>query len=392
MARGTGGLDVGALVAEARRRTGLDDLGPDTWREGLEVLVRSLNDEAALNAAGEAMLGERIVEQLVQRLKFERSWAEHPQIADEAIVAPLVGVGLGRTGSNALGFVMAQDPRRRMLRMWEALFPSPPPETATEHSDPRIAATQAWIEMMWRDFPDYKDMVPLEAEGPTECVYLLAFDFRSQIFESWGRIPSYNAWLFGCDMEPAYRYHKRILQMLQWRCGPKAWFIRSPPHMHAMTALDRVYPDARFVMTHRNVDAMIPSEAALFSSLLTSLTSEPDEPYLGRHLADVRVECMNRLLAFRDAGNAHRFFDVGFYDMQADPMGQIRKLYAWLGEDLAPETAARMESWWDANSRERQGARRYQPETYGVTAETLRQRFAFYHQRFPELTRTKAQV
>jgi hypothetical protein len=273
-----------------------------------------------------------------------------------------------------------------MLRIWEALFPSPPPEKATEHSDPRIAATQVWIEQMWRDFPDYKDMVPLEAEGPTECVYLLAFDFRSQIFEAWGRVPSYNAWLFACDMEPAYRYHKRILQMLQWRCGPKNWFIRSPPHMHAMTALDRVYPDARYVMTHRNVDAMIPSEAALFSSLLTSLTYEPDEPYLGRHLASVRVECMKRLLAFRDDGNEDRFFDIGFYDMAADPMGQIRKLYAWLGEELSDAAAKRMEAWWDANSRERQGARRYVPETYGVTTEELRERFAFYHARFPVLT------
>jgi hypothetical protein len=143
-------------------------------------------------------------------------------------------------------------------------------------------------------------------------------------------------------------------------------------------------------MTLRNVDAMIPSEAALFSSLLTSLTSEPDEPYLGRHLASVRVECMQRLLAFRDAGNEHRFFDIGFHDMKADPMGQIRKLYAWLGEDLSDLAAGRMEAWWNANSAERQGARRYVPETYGVTAEELRRRFAFYHGRFPDLTRTRA--
>ncbi|WP_029433050.1 sulfotransferase [Blastococcus sp. URHD0036] len=381
-------LDVGALVAEARRRTGLDDLGPDTWQEGLTALVDSLNSEAALTAQGEAFHAGQIVDQLAARLEFERSWAEHPEIADEQIVAPLVGLGLGRTGSTALGFVLAQDPGRRVLRTWEAWFPSPPPEKATEHSDPRIARTRERVEAMWRDFPGYREMVPLDAEGPNECVYLLAFDFRSQLFESWGRIPSYGAWLFGCDMTPAYRYHRRVLQMLQWRCGPKNWFVRSPPHLHAMTALDAVYPDARFVQTHRAVEAMIPSEAALFSSLLTPLTTEPDLPYLGRHLADVRVECLRRLLAFRDAGNADRFFDIGFADMQADPMGQVRALYAWLGEDLSDVAAERMTAWWDANSRDRQGARRHEPETYGVTADDLRRRFAFYSERFPAFTRT----
>ena len=382
----SGTLDAAPLIAEAQRRAGLSDFGLDTWQEGLEVLVRSLNEEAALTDQGQAVLAERIIEQLVERLRFEESWKAQPEIADEQIVAPIFGVGLGRTGSNALGFMMAQDPERRMIRMWEALYPSPPPEKATEHSDPRIARTQQWIEGMWRDFPAYKDMVPLEAEGPTECVYLLQFDFRTQNFEAWGRVPSYHDWLFSCDMEPAYRYHKRILQMLQWHCGPRNWFLRSPPHMHAMKELGRIYPDARFVQTHRNVDDMIPSEAALFSSLLTSLTDEPDEPYLGRHLANVRTECLNRLLAFRDDGNEHRFHDIGFYEMAADPMGTIRRFYHWLGEELSDVAAAAMETWWDANSRERQGTRKYVPETYGVTADELRQRFAFYHARFPELT------
>jgi hypothetical protein len=394
MARSEGALHVDKLVAEARRRTGLSDFGPDTWQEGLGVLVRALNEEAALTRQGEDTLAERIVEQLVQRLRFERSWAEHPEVANEQIVSPVVGVGLGRTGSNALGFVMAQDPARRMLRAYEAMDPSPPVNVADAgtDSDPRIAKAKAEHEVRRRDFPETMDKVPVneDGRGPAECVFLLSFDFRSQLFEAWGRIPSYSTWLFACDMTPAYRYHKRILQMLQWQRGPKKWFIRSPPHMHGIFELGRVYPDARFVQTHRNVDAMIPSEAALFSSFLTSLTAEPDEPYLGRHLADVRVECLRRLMAFRDDGNEDRFFDIGFYDMAADPMGQIRKLYAWLGDDLSDLAAERMQKWWNENSAERQGARTYDPARYGVDAEDLRKRFAFYHDRYPDLIRPRA--
>jgi hypothetical protein len=394
MARSKGTLNAEAFVDEAKRRTGLSDFGPDTWREGLGVLVKSLNGEAALTAHGEAYHGERIVDQLVQRLRFEQSWKDHPEVAEEQIVRPVVGIGLGRTGSNALGFVMAQDPARRVLRSFEARDPSPPPPLAPGEIDPRILRARAEHEVRRRDFPDSMDKTPVNEDGtgPTECVFLLQFDFRTQNFEAWGRVPSYSEWLFACDMTPAYNYHKRILQMLQWQVGPKEWFIRSPPHMHGVFELDRTYPDARYVQTHRNVDAMIPSEAALFSSLLTSLTNEPNEPYLGRHLADVRVECLRRLMKFRDAGNEDRFFDICFYDMQADAMGQIRKLYAWLGDDLSDVAAERMAKWWNENSAERQGARKYDPATYGVDAEDLKQRFAFYHDRYPDLIRPRVRA
>jgi hypothetical protein len=381
-----GEISVEALVEAARQRTGLSDFGPDTWQEGLGVLVKSLNEESALNPLGESVLGERIVHILAERLKFEQSWKDNPAIADEEIVRPVIGIGLGRSGSNALGFMMAQDPARRVLRAWEAHFPSPPPEKETEDSDPRIELQVARHKAEREMFPESGDKVPTDPRGPTECVFLLSYDFRSQLFEAWGRNPSYSEWLFACDMEPAYRYHKRILQMLQWKCGPKDWFIRSPPHMHGVFALDRVYPDALYVQTHRNVDDMIPSEAALFSSLLTSLTTEPDEPYIGQHLAAVRVICLERLMAFRDA-NPDRFFDIGFYEMAADVMDRIRAFYAWLGEELSEVAEQRMRKWWSENSEGRHGQRSYDAARFGVDPAELRQRFAFYHDRFPELTR-----
>lgn len=381
-----GQLNVDALVEEARRRTGLDDFGPDTWQEGLGVLVKSFNEESALTPHGEKVIGGRLVALLAERLKFEQSWKDNPSIADEQIVRPVIGIGLGRSGSNALGFMMAQDPARRVLRSWEAHFPSPPPEEATQDSDPRIDLQIAQHKADREAFPEAGDKAPSDPRGPTECVFVLAFDFRSQLFEAWGRNPSYSEWLFSCDMTPAYDYHKRVLQMLQWHCGPKTWFIRSPPHMHGVFELGRTYPDALFIQTHRNVDDMIPSEAALFSSHLTSLTSEPDEPYIGRHLAHVRVICLERLMAFRDQ-NPEKFFDIGFYEMAEDVMGRIRALYAWLGEDLSDVAAERMEAWWAANSAGRHGARSYDAARFGVDPEELKQRFAFYHDRFPELTR-----
>ena len=139
-------MDINQLVDTACQRVGSDDLGDDTWREGLEVLVRSLETEAALNDMGTSAMADQIVGYLANRLEVEQWYARHPEIEDQEIVAPLIGVGLPRTGSTALSYLLAQDPARRSLRVWEAAAPCPPPETATELTDPRIAVAQAGID------------------------------------------------------------------------------------------------------------------------------------------------------------------------------------------------------------------------------------------------------
>jgi len=103
---------------------------------------------------------------------------------------------------------------------------------------------------------------------------------------------------------------------------------------------------------------------------------------LGRHNADVWDTALHRLIAFREAGNEHRFFDISFADMQTDPMGTIGRLYDWLGEDLSPHAERRMAAWWNENSKERHGAQRYRAEDFGIDVDQLRERFLFYTDRF----------
>jgi len=161
-------IDVRELVDTARARAGSDDFGPDTWREGLEVLVRALNGEANLNELGVAVFVDQIVGNLVNRLEVEQWYARHPEIADEEIVAPLFGLGMPRTGSTATSFLVACDDSRRSLRTWEAATPCPPPELATQHTDARIATSQAVIDMTNEMFPDFVGMLPSSATGPQE--------------------------------------------------------------------------------------------------------------------------------------------------------------------------------------------------------------------------------
>lgn len=375
-------LGTQALVERAVARAGTDDFGEATWQEGLGVLVDALNAEAGLNQLGEQVLSDQVVGYLTNRLEIERWYRDHPEIDQQLIVAPLFGIGMPRTGSTALSFLLALDRSRRSLRTWEASAPCPPPEAATQDTDPRIAASQAGIDLTLQMFPDFAGMLPTSATGPQECLLLMALDFRSQVFEGMALVPSYTEWLLSCDMEPAYRYHRRVLKLLQWHCPPTRWWLKTPSHMASIDALDRVYPDARFVMTHRDMGSVLPSVCAVKQALSSPLSTGLDACALGRHEMTLWSESLGRLLDFRDGGRESRFFDVSFGSMQEDPLGAMGKLYAALGDELTGDTSRRMGEWWTASAGERRHGPRPDPADFGLDPVAIRDQFAFYHRRF----------
>ena len=375
-------IDIADVVARACERAGEDDFGADTWQEGLEVLVGSLNTEGRLNELGEDVFADQIVGYLANRLDVESWYRRHPEIEDQEIVAPLFGLGMPRTGSTALSFLVASDRSRRSLRTWEAGAPCPPPETATEDTDPRIATAQAGIDITYEMFPEFIGMLPSSPTGPQECLLIMALDFRSLVFEGMALIPSYTSWLLACDVEPAYRYHQRVLKLLQWHCPPTRWWLKTPAHMASIEALDRVYPDARFIMTHRDIGSVLPSLCALKEALTTPLTVSVDRLAVGTHERELWQESLRRLVRFRDDGQEARFFDVSFQEMQSDPLMAMTKLYAELGDDLSEDTRARMTRWWDESRQERRQGARPDPSAYGLDLDVIRSDFAFYHDRF----------
>jgi hypothetical protein len=374
------------LISKARAATGLEDFGGDSFREGLDRLIVSADTEARLTPVGAAAFDGQIVQFLSQRLQVEDWYRRHPEIDEQEIIAPLIGLGLPRTGSTAMGFLLGEDPAVRSLRVWEATAPCPPPEKATEHTDPRIEIARRSLERRNESFPRMKAMYPSSATGPTECHSLQAMDFKTHLFQALVQIPSYSEWInHEADLVPTYQYVKRVLKLLQWRCPPNRWRLKNPSHIVFIDALNAVFPDARFWMTHRDIASVVPSSADLYHELARGFSNDLDKHYFGKLNADTWELGMHRLIAFRDAGHDHRFFDVHFAPFQKDPFPIMEKLYAFLGEELTPEARARMMKWRAEMSREKQGAHSYDPADFGLSVEGLRQRFRFYSERFQVL-------
>ncbi len=358
------------LMAAAVEQTGLDDFGDDSFREGLEILVRSLQDEAQLNAMGEAVLYPRIVGHLAQRLQVEDWYRRHPEIDDVRIVAPLIGLSLPRTGSTALSFLLAQDPNVRFLRTWESGQPCPPPSTVVGR-DPRIPETSG-VQMGGRQH------VPSDVNGPMECLELMSLDFKSQMFLAFAQIPSYAAWLIDADLTSTYLYERRVLKLLQWGEPAKPWRLKTPAHLLWLDHLNRAFPDARFVMTHRDPTEVMLSVADVYADVGGMFTDHLDRHYIGRLNVEQWSIGMNRTLAFRDREGDERFYDIDFRAMQADPVGEVRGLYGWLGEPVTDEFESGMRRWWAENAENREPSTHPDAATFGLDLDEVRPLFAEY--------------
>jgi len=383
-------VDVDELLTAAVNEAGVDNFGPerDAMLEGLSILVDSVNREAKLSAEGEAMFAATIHSLLTRRLGIEDWHARHPEIGEEEIESILFGIGLPRTGSTALSHLLALDRNVRPLRQWEVIAPTPPPDLATEDTDPRVLAVLAAIENPPEIPVEMRALLPISPDGPAECLDLMSITFRCVALDAMAKTPSYSEWLrHECDFEPAYRFHRRVLKLLQWHRPPSRWRVKSPAHTLSVDALDAVYPQARFVMTHRNAVAVIASVASVEMIIGGMTMGNPDREYIGRNSTDVWDTALRRLLAFRDRVGDDRFYDITFDEMESEPLAAIEGLYAWLGEDLTAETRTAMEAWVERNRTERAqiGSHRYQAEDFGLDREQLRERFAYYEARFPNL-------
>ena len=314
------------LLATAQERTGLDDFGDDSFREGLELLVHSLQTEATLNSIGEIVLPELIVKHLAQRLQIEDWYRRHPEIDDEPIDAPLIGLGLPRTGSTALSFLLAEDPSARSLPALGGGRRRARRRRPSRDPIPRIAEARGRAGDAGRALArGWPALVPVTPTGPEECQDLMALDFKAHYFQAFAYVPSYSEWLLDADLTSTYRYERRVLKLLQWGSPTRPWRLKCPSHLLWLDHLDQVFPDARFVMTHRDPTEVMVSVADLYAEVGRQFSDGIDLRYLGRLNVEHWTMGMERVLRVprRERGD-DRFYDMDFRAVQRDPIGEVR--------------------------------------------------------------------
>jgi hypothetical protein len=377
------------LVEQACELAGSDNFGDDdTWRDGLTRLCDGLVSEARLNDLGVEIAVLDIIRALTSRLQIVKWRKENPAVATQPVTRPIFIVGQPRTGTTILFDLLAQDPALRPPLTWEVDNPWPLPRPETYAIDPRIAETQASIEMSEQIVPGLLAFHPMGALVGQECVRITAGQFCSMIFPVQYRLPSYSQWLlYEADHQPAYAYHRMFLQHLQSGV-PGQWLLKSPAHLWQLDALVAEYPDALIVQTHRDPLNVISSISALTHHLRHLASDESSITECAAQSREEIVVGLERGMKLRDS-LSQRVVDVQFADFIRDPFATIQALYAELGTELEPVAEQNMRaflaahpgdgggsrySWADTGldaGEVRDQVRAYQ-DCYGVPAEPLK--------------------
>lgn len=379
-------LALDSILEEAAKRSGkLSDFGEGPFQEGLVRLLDSLESDGRLNPIGRLIARERALLHTVNRLHYVEDRKRFPEIARQEIVKPVFIVGMPRTGSTILHDIMAQDPRSRAPLTWETMFPSPPPETASFDTDPRIEACEATFPSVDLQIPAFKAMHPMGARLTQECVTLMGETMITPLFHNQFRVPTYQDW---CDHEAdwahVYAFHQRQLQHLGSRHMLDRWVLKTGAHMWGLEHLLQVYPDARIVFTHRDPVKSMTSYASL-TALVRSMGSDEVDPVEIATDWTARIKrVLEHAIEVRQRGDHPDavFYDMRFSDFVTDQLSEVEKIYSAFDLPLSEEAASAMQAFIADNPKDKHGIHRYAPEEFGVVPASIREAFRTYIDRF----------
>jgi hypothetical protein len=379
-------LDLEALMGEAQQRAdGLQDLGSGPFIENLKRLLASLESEARLNPIGRIIAKERILGHTVNRLNYVNDRKRFPEISKQEIVRPIFIIGMPRTGTTILHDILAQDPANRAPLTWEAMFPSPPPETASFDTDPRIEACAATFPDIDALIPGFKAMHPMGALLTQECVTMMGETMCTPLFHNQFRVPSYEDWVDQeADFGDVYDFHLQQLQHLQSRHMRDRWVLKTGAHMWGLEHLLATYPDARIVFTHRDpVDSMT-SYASLTALVRTMGSDEVDRVEIAQDWTARLRRVIEHALEVREARDYPDaiFYDMKFSDFVGDQFSAVQKIYESFDLPMNEKAATRMRAFIDDNPQGKHGAHQYTPEEFGVDPIKVRREFQTYIERF----------
>jgi hypothetical protein len=289
---------------------------------------------------------------------------------------PIFIVGSPRSGTSLLQFLLSLDAKHnRSPTNWEFKTPA-----SILPDEERIRIGTPDPSLQTKGYPRWREV---QAEHPAEDIQLLqmagyirlrSYDEGEQDMVAWN--------VYKRDQVALFCLHRLVIRLLECQKQhhgqdvSKQWIFKDPIHLGShMMAIIKVYPNARFIWTHRNFGDMVNSNFHISPELASNPTIA--EAYVAGLLSYQRQG-----MAFRETGQyledgnfdiggakpktnnkkvapesqEHRFYDVFLEDLQEDPVGQLRKLYEKWDMPFTEEYEMSISNW--NNSKEKRDARK----------------------------------
>ena len=158
--------------------------------------------------------------------------------------------------------------------------------------------------------------------------------------------------------------------------------LKSPQHLEQFPALYETFPDAIFVVTHRDPVEVTRSMTTMVAYGSRMASDHPDPKAIGRHWLGRAGDLLNGCLRDRDVLPADQSIDIRFTDFMADEQGTLRAVYELAGRPYDETVRAAMTAFIAEHPRGRHGEVVYDFAALGLDADDVAKRLAGYRDRF----------
>lgn len=372
-----------ALLNAAAEATGLSDFGSDDFEEGLSVLLQSYREDAQLTPLGEKLVWDELIGDLSGRLNVVDNLKRTPAILESKLARPVFILGLPRTGTTTLQQIFQQDPDSQVLEYWLGVVPQPRPPRETWESNPGYQRVAEVLRLTYESDPNLRALHDVSADSGGECRFVFRHLFMDDSYDHTAYLPSYREWFDAQPMDRVYRWYRDVLKVIQHPDEGKRWILKYPPHLRCLKELFAEFPEACIIQTHRDPARVLPSQASLLAHFTAVYEKQVDDARIGRFIANMWEHRLAQGIRDRQELNREsQFYDLHFHEVLSDPVASIQRAFTSFGLTLSEEATQRMNAWHASHQAGRHGSHTYSPESYGLDATDLSNRFRDYRERF----------
>lgn len=345
--------------------------------KALDVLVESLVKNVDLTPLGQFSALDDSVRMARTHLRIHAALEATPEIRGTELPPPIFILGWPRTGSTFLHQLLGADPAARTIPYWESFDPVPPQEGKPDRRAEKLEKMLGQLRFI---APGYDAIHPMAPNMTEECVALFMNEFRTLQFDFQYRIPEYANWLLGEDANVAYEAHLRQLELIQFHRPHGAYqILKDPTHLIHFETIVARYPDAKFILTHRDPAESLSSMCSLVAYTRSLFTEEVDPQLIGAELlSGYWPKALERSRRIREQIPQGQVVDVLHADLRRDPLGTAASIYETLQVPFVEQTSAEMHRHLGEVEATPSGKHSHSLEGFGLTRGQVRERLEDY--------------
>lgn len=357
--------------------------------EGYRRRLRAYAATDGLSGLGWRIALETTAHRMGNRKRVAKLHAAHADLVDVPIQAPIIVVGLPRTGTTLSHNVLSWAQGCRGPQLWE-MFDMALPGTRTVKEESKVQQrVRRTLRAHLKFSPDW-DLIhridnPLAVE---ENAFLLDHSIMDL---ATAPMPGYWRYLTGdYDAGADWRFVKQALQVLSYKQPQRRWVLKHPGNLYHLPEIFEVFPDAQVVWTHRDPVTVFGSMCSMAESLhhLHMFAHKIDPRDIGQSWLQVLSHGIKKARDDRAAltGGEHprakrgaaAFIDLPYTRLMAAPHREVAVLYDRLRIDWNDAESDRLST---ALRRPRDGSGRrheYGHARYGIDYEQIDRAFGDY--------------